>query len=159
MLTLFHTFFTLSRMIDIVFMCLTLTWSLFEWGGGGGGNKKNHKKALKKAAILSKMKIVDVFVIPGYVFFGSFSKWIFAEGRSTRSPWCKERSNDKSGCPMTNLEVFGDEASLQYFQKTLKSTSHMSCKTKPGQSSRQCLRMVRPLLPDTPRPSQFQPEL
>ena len=34
----------------------------------------------------------------------------------------------------------------------------MPCKTKPGQSSRQCLRMVHALPPDTPRPPQFQPE-
>ena len=35
----------------------------------------------------------------------------------------------------------------------------MSCKTKPGQSSRQCLRMLRPLPPDTPRPPIFNLKL
>ena len=35
----------------------------------------------------------------------------------------------------------------------------MPCKTKPRQSSRESLRMVRLLPPDTPRPPKYQPEL
>ena len=35
----------------------------------------------------------------------------------------------------------------------------MPCKTKSYQSAREKFRMLRALLPDTPRPPQFQPEL
>ena len=46
---------------------------------------------------------------------GHFSKWIFAEGRSTRSPWCLEKKT------RTHLEVqgsFGDEGTFQECQKS-----------------------------------------
>ena len=33
-------------------------------------------------------------------------------------PWLSEKSEDQSGGPRTNLEVFGDEVSFQYFWKT-----------------------------------------
>ena len=35
----------------------------------------------------------------------------------------------------------------------------MSSKTKSGETSREKIRMVRAVLPDTPRPPQLQPEL
>ena len=33
-------------------------------------------------------------------------------------PWLSKQSEDQSGGPKTNLQVFGDEVSFQYFQKT-----------------------------------------
>jgi len=69
--------------------------------------------------------------------------------------WLLTKNEDQSGGPRTNLEVFGDEVNFQYFQKTWKSTSPMSCKTKPCQSSRESRRMVHAMPPDTPRPYKF----
>ena len=66
-------------------------------------------------------------------------------------PWLKKKSEDQPGGQRTNLKVFGDEVSFQYFPKTWKSTSPMPCKTKPCQSSRESLRMVHAMPPDTPR--------
>ena len=34
-------------------------------------------------------------------------------------PWRQNKSEDQSGGPRTNLEVFGEEVSFQYFQKTI----------------------------------------
>ena len=64
-------------------------------------------------------------------------------------PWLSKKSEDQSGGLRTNLEVFGDEVSFQYFQKTWKSTFPMPCKTKPRQSSREPHRMVH-AMPRTP---------
>ena len=47
----------------------------------------------------------------------------------------------------------------QFTGKYWKVDFPMPCKTKSCQSSTECLRMLRALLPDTPRPPQFQPEL
>ena len=51
------------------------------------------QKCIKKEAILSKNDDLGRFSsFPENLFFaGNFSKWIFAEGRSTRSPWCLEK--------------------------------------------------------------------
>ena len=73
---------------------------------------------------------------------------IFQNGFSPKAvqpeaPGVREKSKDQSGGPRTNLEVFGDVVSFQYFQKTWKSTSPRPCKTKPLQSSRESLRMVQ----------------
>ena len=35
-------------------------------------------------------------------------------------PWLSKKSEDQSGGPKTNWEVFGDEVSFQYFQKNMK---------------------------------------
>ena len=35
-------------------------------------------------------------------------------------PWLSKKNEDQSGGPMANLEVFGDEASFQYFQKNME---------------------------------------
>ena len=79
-------------------MNMLLCWPLVGWlprKGPVGSNKKE--------AILSQVTILDVFAISRkiFVFGGHFSKWTFAEGRSTRSLWCLEtiqgpiwRSND-----------------------------------------------------------------
>ena len=32
-------------------------------------------------------------------------------------PWLSKKSEDQSGDPNTNVEVFGDEVGFQYFQK------------------------------------------
>ena len=33
-------------------------------------------------------------------------------------PWLSKKSEDQSGGPKTNLEVFGDEVRFHYFQRT-----------------------------------------
>ena len=89
-------------------------------------------------------------------FWGHFSKWIFAEGRSTRSLWCLETN------PRTHLEAqgsFGDEGIFQECRKSWKSTSSMPCKTKSHQSSRESVCMVHAMPLDTHRPPKYQPEL
>ena len=47
----------------------------------------------------------------------------------------------------------------QIFPKTWKSTSPMSCNTKPCQSSRESHRMVHTTPPDTPRPPKYHLKL
>ena len=64
--------------------------------------------------------------------------------------------------PQTKWRVLRAISSTLRFQFTVKCWKVdflMSSKTKSCQSSRQKLRMVRALHPDTPRPPQFQPEL
>ena len=57
------------------------------------------------------------------------------------------------------LRPFCDEVTFQFTGKCWKVDFLMPCKTKSCQSSREKLRMLRVLPPDTPRPPQFQPEL
>ena len=87
----------------------------------------------------------------GGVIFGKIN-WFYS---SWDGALAFKKSEDQSGGPSSNLEVFGDEVSFQYFQKTWTSTSPMSCKTKPCQSSRQSFRIVRAIPLDTPRPPKF----
>ena len=47
------------------------------------------------------------------LFFGKFIYLTATE----MGPWLKKKSEDQSGGPRTNLEVFGDEVSFQNFQK------------------------------------------
>ena len=60
------------------------------------------------------MTICGGFPVFRKIFVGGhLSKWIFAEGRSTRSPWCLEKN------PRTHLEAqgsFGDEGTFQECQ-------------------------------------------
>ena len=70
-----------------------------------------------------------------------------------------KKTEDQSGGPRTNLEVFGDEVSFQYFQKTWKSISPMPCKTKSRQSSRESVCMVHAMPLDTPRPPKYHLKL
>ena len=80
------------------------------------------------------------------IFRGSFFGKLFGFIAPEMVPWLSKNSEDQSGGPRTNLEVFGDEVN---FTKTCKLISPMPCKTKPRQSSRQCLHMLRPS-PRTP---------
>ena len=64
-------------------------------------------------------------------------------------PWAKRRV----------LRVISSTLKFQYFRKLCKSTCSTFGKTRSCESSRGKFRMVRALLTDTPRPSQFQPEL
>ncbi len=65
---------------------------------------------------IEKCRFSEVVQVPGkYFVLGSFPKWIFAEGRSTRSLWCLETN------PRTHLEAqgsFGDEGTFQECQKS-----------------------------------------
>ena len=121
------------------------------------GPTKRHKQG---SHFINKWRLLEVVQFPcKYVLLGSlFGKSIYLIGPEM-VPWLLKKSEDQSGDPRTILQVFGDEVSFQYFHKTWKSTSPMSCKTKPCQSSMEILRMVHPLPPDTPRPPKYQPEL
>ncbi len=57
------------------------------------------------------------------------------------------------------LRAISSTLKCQFTGKCWKVDFLMPCKTKSCQSSTECLRMVRALPPDTPRPPQFQPEL
>ena len=57
------------------------------------------------------------------------------------------------------LKAISSTLKFQYFRKSWKVDFLMQCKTRSCHSSREYLRMLRALLPDTPRPLQFQPEL
>ena len=57
------------------------------------------------------------------------------------------------------LRAISTTLKCQFTVKCWKVDFLTTCKTKSCQSSTECLRMVRALLPDTPRPPQFQPEL
>ena len=124
-------------------------WGLYLFflsGVGGGGrrrrrrsgeeeksNNPNLKGRETKETILSKNEdLGKLSKFPENICLGHFRKinWFYLV------PWPSKKSEDQSGGPRTNLEVFGDEVSFQYFKKTWKSTSPMSCKTKPSQSSR-----------------------
>jgi hypothetical protein len=64
--------------------------------------------------------------------------------------------------PWTKLRVLKAISSTLKFQFTIKCWKVdflMSSKTRSCESSREKFRMVRALLPDTPKPPQFQPEL
>jgi len=54
----------------------------------------------------------NIFVLGS--FFGKLIYLIALEMGS----WLTNKSEDQSGVPRTNLDVFGDEVSFQYFQKT-----------------------------------------
>ena len=64
-------------------------------------------------------------------------------------PWTKWRV----------LRAISSTLKCQFTGKLFKVDFLMPCKTKSCHSSREKLRMLRALLPDTPRPPQFQPEL
>ena len=49
-------------------------------------------------------------------FFGKLMGFIAPE----MVPWLSKKSEDQPGGPRTNLEVFGDEVSFQYFLKNMK---------------------------------------
>ena len=74
-------------------------------------------------------------------------------------PWLKRKFEDQSGGPRTNLEVLGDEVTFQFTIKYWKMDFLSSSKTRFGETSGEKFRMVRALLPDTRKPSQFQLEL
>ena len=57
------------------------------------------------------------------------------------------------------LKAISSTLKCQFTGKCWKVDFPITCKTKSCQSSTECLRMVRALPPDTPRPPQFQPEL
>ena len=93
--------------------------------------------------------------LPNNIVCATPNKYRVRHSQKDRVRHSQNKSEDQSGGPRTNLEVFADEVSFQYFQKTRKSTSPMSCKTNLCQSSRESLRMVHAIPPDTPRPPQF----
>ena len=57
------------------------------------------------------------------------------------------------------LDAISTTSKCQFTGKCWKVDFLTPCKTKSCQSSMECLRMLRALLPDTPRPHQFQREL
>jgi hypothetical protein len=80
------------------------------------------KQCIKKEAILAKNDDVGRLsrfpesIICVESLFGKLL-FLIAPGMV---PWLLKKTNDQSGGPRTNLEVFGDEVSFQYFQKNMK---------------------------------------
>ena len=75
-------------------------------------------KCITKEAILSTNEDFLRFSrFPNNIFHGVFfTKNGFIAPDMV--PWLSKKSEDQSGGPKTNLEVFGDKVSFQYFQKT-----------------------------------------
>ena len=80
------------------------------------------KQCIKKEAILAKNDDVGRLsrfpesIICVESLFGKLL-FLIAPGMV---PWLLKKTNDQSGGPRTNLEVFGDEVSFQYFPKNMK---------------------------------------
>ena len=79
-----------------------------------------NKKTEKGSHFIKTMTILEGFPISRDFFFvgGSFSGNLIGLIAPEMMPWLSKKNEDQSGGPKTNLEVFGDEVSLQYFPKT-----------------------------------------
>ena len=66
---------------------------------------------------------------------------------------------ERPGTKWRVLRTISSTLRFQFTVKCWKVDFLMPCKTRSCQSSREKFRMLRALLPDTPRPPQFQPEL
>ena len=76
--------------------------------------------------------------------------------------WAFPRRLFDLGRPKTKRRVLRATSSTLKFQFTVKCWKVdflMSSKTRPGENSKEKFRMVRALLPDTPRPPQIHPKL
>ena len=81
---------------------------------GPNKNAKKMKPFCKKNDDLGRLSRFPDFVLGEGSFFGKLIGFIAPE----MVPWLSKKSEDQPGGPRTNLEVFGDEVSFQYFQKT-----------------------------------------
>jgi hypothetical protein len=84
-----------------------------------GPNKKwrQNKMHQKGSRIINKCCFLEIFQVPGNICLGEFGNLIgFIAPEMV--PWLSKKSEDQSGGPRTNLAVFGDEVSFQYFPKT-----------------------------------------
>ena len=78
------------------------------------------KKDTNISHFVEKLRFWEVVQVPGKYLFGLIfreNSWFIAP---EMVPWLSKKSEDQPGGPRTNLEVFGDEASFQYFQKNMK---------------------------------------
>ena len=77
------------------------------------------KKAYERKPFYQTMTILGVLQFPRTFSFllGSFVGTLIYLIAPEMVLWLKKESEDQSGGPRTNLEVFGDEVSFQYFQK------------------------------------------
>ena len=94
----------------------------------------------------SKMNIV-------FVCWKLFSKNMLVRYRGKNNKGVLERPGTK----WKVLRAISSTLKCQFTGKCWKVDFPMPCKTKSCQSSTECLRMLRALPPDTPRPPQFQP--
>ena len=80
------------------------------------------KKHTKGGRFITKWRVCEVVQFPGcFLLGGHLSKWIFAQGRSTRSPWCLEtiqgpiwRSKDH-----LVMKVLSKNVKIMNFKETL----------------------------------------
>ena len=123
-------------------------------GNRNGGGRNKFKKGIKKEANLSKNDDFWRFSsFPENIFFGGhFPKWIFAEGRSTRSPWCLEKIQGPIWRSKDNLMMKGLSKNVKNHEILI---FHNSVRQKTGDPGSISTQNMFPLLPVTPK----RPEL
>ena len=89
----------------VFFTILNEIWEVWGCPGGRGGTIRRDSLELWQGLVLQDMGEVDF-----HVFFGNIGNSLHHK--------VEEKSEDQYAGPRTNLEVFGDEVSLQYFPKT-----------------------------------------
>ena len=69
---------------------------------------------------IKQIRFIGVLQFPIFVFVfeGHFLEKTIQLIAPEMVPWLSNKSEDQSGGPRTNLEVFGDGVSFQYFPKT-----------------------------------------
>ena len=87
-----------------------------------------------------------------FVFGGHFSKWIFAEGRSTRSPWCLGKIQGRIWRCKDNLMMKGLSKNVKIHEILL---FHNSVRQKIGDPGSISTQNMFPLIPVVPKPPQL----
>ena len=100
------------------------------------------------------MKISEGFAFSRkYYFWGHFPKWIFAEGRSTRSPWCLGKIQGPIWMSKDNLMMKGLSKNVKNHEILL---FHNSVRQKIGDPGSISTQNMFPLTPVVPKPFQLQ---
>jgi len=87
------------------------------------------------------------------LFWGRFSKWIFAEGRSTRSPWCLEKIQGPIWRSKDNLVMKGLSKNVKNHEILLFHNSVRQKIGDPGSISTQNMNPLHSVvskLPESP---------
>ena len=87
-----------------------------------------------------------------FVFGGHFPKWIFVEGRSTRSPWCLEKIQGPIWRSKDHLMMKGLSKNVKNHGNLL---FHYSVRQKIGDPGSISTQNMFPLIPVVPKPPQL----
>ena len=87
-----------------------------------------------------------------FLFWGRFPKWIFAEGRSTRSLWCLEKIQGPIWRSKEHLVMKGLSKNVKNHEILL---FHYSVRQKIGDPGSISTQNMFPLIPVVPKPSQL----